>query len=308
MFDWVYLILSNSLGTINNLDRFLSPESLAHDSSLRDKQSGEERDLSKDTGHDLSSLLQDSPIPEDQALDADLLRKLGQDDTDQRQKIKIHTQVAAIWSKILNDGLKKEAKTELLEKYPRQGCLQLDAPLLNPEVEAVVNNTAKKRDKFLTMDQSLCGATMAAIGSLISDIIIGKDDSLDWMEVVQRLSDAGRLQCELMYQLSRARRAFIYPGFKKEAKSLLEKIKPDEFLFGTGLADRLKSAKSAEKAGLSMKFASIPKRNPSLTSTTGNWKGPPAKQFYQQAGHRSKFQRNQSRPRPFGNKNPRGPM
>lgn len=174
----------------------------------------------------------------------------------------------------------KEAKTELLGKYPRQGNLQLEAPLLNPEVETVLHETAKRRDRFLALDQSLCGATMSALGSLLSDIILRKDDSLDWVEIIQCLSDAGRLQYELMHQLSMARRALIYPGFKKEAKTLLEKTKADSFLFGTGLANRLKSAKSAEKAGMSMKVAFSAKSSSYPSSSVGNWKGPSVKSHF----------------------------
>lgn len=120
--------------------------------------------------------------------------------------------------------------------------------MLNPEVDTVLNETAK-RDRFLALDQSLCGATMSALGSLISDIILRKDGFLNRGEIVQCLSDASRLQCELMHQLSKARRALIYLGFKKEAKTLLEKTKAGSYLFGTDWRIVSKRRKVQRKQG-----------------------------------------------------------
>lgn len=90
---------------------------------------------------------QAADLVEDSQLDKDFLKRLGQeDDRNEVKKVKIHSQIAEIWRKILNEGLRKEVKTELLESYSRKSNLQLEAPLLNPEVEAMNEwNSEKKR-------------------------------------------------------------------------------------------------------------------------------------------------------------------
>lgn len=47
---------------------------------------------------------------------------------------------------------------------------------MNPEIEATVNDTSKKRDKFFTIDQDICGAGLSSLGKAISMILIDKID------------------------------------------------------------------------------------------------------------------------------------
>lgn len=288
----------------------MSPESLAQDEQDRDDSSSEEGTQSEINNSEPAGSATVAVVAEDPQIDENFLRSLDQEGKDEAKKVRIHShlrihsQVAAIWTKILSERLKKETKTDLLEK-PRKGNMRLEAPIFNPEVEAVMNDTAKKRDRFLGLDQSLCSATMSVLGSLVSEIILSKDN-MKWMDIVQRLNDAGRLQCELMYQLSKARKVFIYPGFKKEARNLLKRTKSDEFLFGDSLGDRLKTAKSAEKSGLSMKVAVPTRKSPFHPSTSENWRGPSARQYYQQTGHKIRIQGYQSQSKIHQNKTQQG--
>lgn len=94
-------------------------------------------------------------------------------------RLTLHPMLALAWEKILLEGLKKEKKVEILEKYLRKGNCPIQAPKLNPEIEASVNDTIKKRDKYLSADQELCGASLSALGVAINRIIEGQKQQIN---------------------------------------------------------------------------------------------------------------------------------
>jgi len=102
--------------------------------------------------------------------------------------------------------------------YPRKGNCPVDTPKLNPEVKAIVNDTVKKRDKFLAIDQDLCGTSLS-MGKAVNMILNDKKIEIDWKELLTTLTDSGRLRCELYKQITKARKAFIYPELDKKAKA-----------------------------------------------------------------------------------------
>lgn len=120
------------------------------------------------------------------------------------------------WKKVLAEGINKESKIKFLKMYPRKGNCPIDTPKLNPEVEAIVNDTAKKRDKYLAIDQDLCGASLSLLGKAVNMILNDKKAEIDRKELLTALIDSGRLMCELFKQLTKARKAFIYPGLDKK--------------------------------------------------------------------------------------------
>ncbi|KMQ91154.1 reverse transcriptase and recombinase, partial [Lasius niger] len=82
-------------------------------------------------------------------LDQETLEILGDDSGCKDEgRLTLHPMLALAWEKILLEGLKKEKKVEILEKYLRKGNCPIQAPKLNPEIEASVNDTIKKRDKL----------------------------------------------------------------------------------------------------------------------------------------------------------------
>lgn len=49
------------------------------------------------------------------------------------------------WKKVLAEGIDKEGKTKFFKMYPRKGNCPIYTPKLNPEVEAIVNDSEETR-------------------------------------------------------------------------------------------------------------------------------------------------------------------
>ena len=58
---------------------------------------------------------------------------------------------------------------------------------------------------------------------------------------------------EVHHQATKPREGFIHPSLDKNAKIILEKAKADDYLFGANLSNKLKTVKSIEKVGLTLK-------------------------------------------------------
>lgn len=69
------------------------------------------------------------------------------------------------------------------------------------------------------------------------------------------LSDAGRLLCDYHYRESQSRRFAILNSLNKETRDAVKDTKIDEYLFGSELAEHLKSAKAISKSGSEMRTA-----------------------------------------------------
>ncbi|KMQ83782.1 reverse transcriptase and recombinase [Lasius niger] len=73
-------------------------------------------------------------------LDQETLEILGDDSGCKDEGgLTLYPRLALTWEKILLERLKKEKKVEILQKYPRKGNCPIQAPKLNPEIEASVN-------------------------------------------------------------------------------------------------------------------------------------------------------------------------
>lgn len=72
-------------------------------------------------------------------------------------------------------------------------------------------------------------------------------------ELLKIFIDSGKLMCELFKQLTKARKAFIYPDLEKKARQLLGNASTDDLLFGSELLQRIKTTKEVEKVGLTLK-------------------------------------------------------
>ena len=222
-------------------------------------------------------------------LDEETLELLDDEGVSSKEdKFVFHPKLAASWEKILTRGLKKEKRVELLDKYPRRGNCPIVTPKLDSVIEASLNETSKKRDKFFANDLELCGAGLSALGTGITMIFNSQLEVIDTKELIATLADAGKLLCELHQQLIKARKAFIYPSLDKKAKAILESSQTGEYLFGPELPQRLKSAKAVEKLSLSLKPPAPEKRPVFRVSSNLNWRGPSASNRGQgQAGYRN---------------------
>lgn len=169
----------------------------------------------------------------------------------------IDPQVLSRWKHFREKRWPDEEREKILSLYPRQiNDLSFEAPTLNPEFTGILIDTAKRRDAYLKKTQNTIGAALVALGSAISLMI--KPSSEDDLEVLARQWDCAKLLMDAFEDKTRTRRKLIIPCVDKKWKSVLEATAPGKFLFGDELVEKLKLAKSVEKAGNDMLPAKIP--------------------------------------------------
>ena len=172
-------------------------------------------------------------------------------------QIKIHSSILNRWKFWFVNGIKKEEKENLLEKYQSPGGLEV--PKLNPEILLKLPKHAKSRDTHMSTRQQLAGAALAALGSVMTTLI-EETESIDKIQVMEKLHDAGKLMAEIIHSQTKSRKAFIVAGVDKDTKTMLEDTKTEEFLFGNNLSEKFKEAKVMDKIANSMKKQSYKTR------------------------------------------------
>ncbi|KAI5633927.1 hypothetical protein NE865_13356 [Phthorimaea operculella] len=222
-------------------------------------------------------------IPE---LDSEILNILGDDPSVVKEYAKdIQADLAVRFQHLLTNGLSKEIRKELQDKYlPPGNCALIDAPTLNPEIKAAVSEAIIKRDKAIEIKQKELGCAISCIGEALT-VLISKEDKD--ASVIKLLMDAARLLCDCQNADSTTRRNFVLYNVKKEMKDQLQKTKIDKLLFGPDLADTLKTAKMISKSVADLKPTSAVatkqagKNKPTPSTSTQqnrnnlNWKAPP---------------------------------
>lgn len=218
------------------------------------------------------------------AVDPDMLALLGDDPSKLPvSTVDLHPDIISRWNFILSSGLATDVKTQLLQKYPRGGSCNLEAPILNPEVVATLPEAAVKRDLHFKSVQETTGSALAALGLVISTLLNEGEEGVDRFLLMEHLADAGKLLTDVQHAQSLARRAFISPGLNKDLRQVLENSKVEQLLFGKDLQDRIKDAKSMDRVGKELKAA--PKQQqPKGRSGSLNWKRPPMREFQYQGG------------------------
>lgn len=224
-------------------------------------------------------------ISNNETLDEDVLRHLGEDPLAKNDKVfELHKAVSTRWENILNVGLDNKIKQELMEKYPSPSNLkELKAPILNQEVLPVISNYTLKKDKYQIFDQNQLSAGITAIGAGIN-ILLENTEASDKAKLLPLLSDAGRLLVDLHHNMSIRRRAFITPALNKAAKDIIDTSPVDNFLFGSDFGDRCKAIKVVERSSNDIKSLNLNKNTvfkkpkaPGVSYKQNkplNWKGP----------------------------------
>ncbi|XP_063370673.1 uncharacterized protein LOC134658996 [Cydia amplana] len=248
--------------------------------------------------------VQDAPLldtgesPEetgDVILDSTLLEILGEDPSLIQQYGKeIQNDLAKRLQHIATNGLAKEVRKELCDRYlPPSNCPLIDAPELNPEIKAAVSDAVMKRDKGIQLKQKQLGRAISCIAEALSSLMSKEDKDAP---TIRLLMDACRLLSDNQNQDSVTRRNFILYNLKKDMKEQMQKTNIDKMLFGSELAETLKTAKSISKSGADLKLptssnrVSGPKNKPYTPQQyTGahpkrnnlNWKAPPLNRRHQ---------------------------
>ncbi|XP_011858753.1 PREDICTED: uncharacterized protein LOC105556281 [Vollenhovia emeryi] len=210
-------------------------------------------------------------VENEEAIDENILEMLGEDP--QKSKaldITLHESIKLQWNYWIAHGLDKKVKDELTEKYARS--TEFDAPKLNAEISAILTEQAIKRDRYMLENQKLAGSALTAIGSTLTMIMAEQD--VDKLTFVQRLNEAAKLIIQIHHNQSVSRKAFIYPGVKKQFQSMLKETKPANFLFGNNLAEKIKDSKNIEKLSQNVKNQTAPRATTQYQGPkqTLNWK------------------------------------
>ncbi|KAJ3648904.1 hypothetical protein Zmor_020673 [Zophobas morio] len=229
---------------------------------------------------------QSTEAAESKKLDNEVELLLGEDPgAKKKDQVELHESLVSRWASWLSDGLPKEIKVQVVDKYPRKGNISLEAPELNEEIADTLNETGVRRDQLFNQEQNLAGSALSALGQGITMILKDEEEPLDHLELLEKLADAGKLITQLHFQVSSARRAFISPILTKSMKNLLQTSKPGSLLFGEKLTEKIKTAKSMEKIGKEIKASPLPstsgtskKLSRPAPRRTLNWRGPYARQ------------------------------
>lgn len=153
----------------------------------------------------------------------------------------------------MKEGIDKEEKTEILKLVPRNiKDIKLIAPKLNEEIAMNLrekNPEIEKKDKFLYHFQDMISACIALQTSNISAIINEEKEPINREEMLQQMSDALKLSCDLWHQFIISRKVNIAPTFNGKTKNVMAKVEPTEWLFGNNVQDLINKVKTADQVG-----------------------------------------------------------
>ncbi|KAL0859357.1 hypothetical protein ABMA27_011149 [Loxostege sticticalis] len=207
----------------------------------------------------------------------EILEILGEDPSQAKLYGKdIQQDLAIRMQHIATNGLSKEARKELLDRYlPPANCALIDAPTLNPEVAYAITDAIQKRDKGLVSRQKQQASALSCLGEALTQLMASDAKNTG---LIKLLMDAVKLISDNQATDSNIRRSFILNGLKKNLKDQLQATKIDKMLFGEQLVDTLKAAKAISRSGSDMKPA--PVRQPAAKKPPHNlnWRAPPQSQ------------------------------
>lgn len=161
----------------------------------------------------------------------------------------VHQALAGRWLDILQNGLPKDKKEEILKKYtPAENCIMLQAPKLGPHVQSTMSSISLKKDAYQMLAQNQLGRGISALGLALSELLNSQSDKPEDQKQITLLSDTGRILTDLFHTMSTSRRYFITSGFNPAEKAMAIENKIDEFLFGKDFSEKVKAFESVERS------------------------------------------------------------
>lgn len=193
----------------------------------------------------------------------------------------LQSELALRWTRILQNGLGKEAKDNIIKKYPTpSNFMQSIAPKLNPEIKTIMSEISLKRDARIRNRQNLIGKLLGCLGKSLTKILKGQINS---KELIEEINDGAKIASEIFHEDSSSRKFFALAGANKDIREGVKNSKTDEFLFGSECAENIKSAQALKKTGDIIKNndTKTPRNQKPPNKKQGNWKGPlPQQQQY----------------------------
>ncbi|XP_049867914.1 uncharacterized protein LOC126368074 [Pectinophora gossypiella] len=211
--------------------------------------------------------------------DDDIFSVFGEDPTLSKDfGEEIHSHLAVRWNNILQKGIKKENRSDLIKQYlPPSNCTFLLPPKLNDEIKAAVQETAVKRDSKLEQKQAQLGAGITCIGKAI-DVALKIPDKQLREKIIKYMGDGGQILTDLHYLESLTRRSLLGQGLNKNTKDAIKDIPRDNFLFGEVLPDKLKAVKACSKSATDIKVkpqkASSSHQRPNSKASNNSYTAP----------------------------------
>lgn len=243
-------------------------------------------------------------------MDDSIIRALGQTlSTEKEYGPDIHPELVKRIEGILTKGLNQETKDELMKKYVVPANVKLlDAPNLNKELEGLLSDAIKARDKRVQDRQQQMGIATAALLCATDTLIRG---DVDKIKLISTISDVTRLLTDLHYQDTVTRKKLIIPSLDKNVGKTVEHQDRDGYLFGENFNENVKSATAIKKSAGTILKQINPNNNrkntykptqfpKSFPKKQGNYKGPPRASMtqYKQGGGGRYHQTQNYKPRP----------
>lgn len=186
-------------------------------------------------------------------LDDDMLHAIGKRLTSEKKLADpVHSDLEVRWKEIYKDGIPKEVKKELFNKYAQpKNCVFLEAPKLNPEVKASIQEPVLNRDSRLVLKQEKVAVCLSALSSLLSTLL--KKEEINKLQFIENLSDSCKILVDLQRDESLTRKSLILSNINASLRDTLKETDVGEFLFGQQLEEKLKAAKLLEKSSKELK-------------------------------------------------------
>nr|CAI5870507.1 unnamed protein product [Callosobruchus analis] len=171
-----------------------------------------------------------------------------------KENSSLHSAINSRWTHYLTNGIPKDDLSSILTKYDTPtNCPALIPPALNAEVVGALSAAHAKRDSCYTDYQKEVARGLSALGHGISTIL-GKQDKpttsqSNQTSVLSSLVDTGKILTNLFFNISNTRRSLILPLLDKSVRDIVSTSKPQKYLFGEDLGEKIKLAKSIEKIG-----------------------------------------------------------
>lgn len=187
----------------------------------------------------------------------------------------IYEDLAKRWEPILKDGLKKEVKDELLKKclFPKN-CPLVKPPVLNPEIGAMLNESARNRDSRVLKKQNQLACALTLLSQTMTDMLT---KPINAPAILRNLSDTSKLIADSHYLETETRRSLVTPMVDKSFLDPFKNRKRDSHLFGEKLGDFIKSSRGIQKTGKLIQSSAATSSDlnfkPSLPRTYSNYRG-----------------------------------
>lgn len=186
-------------------------------------------------------------------LSEDTLQILGEDPGKGKLPIfTLHKAVEARWAHLVVHGLPKEEYNNISQRHetPSNGKF-LTPPIVNPEVKAIMSGPNMTRDASHSNYQRQLGIGITALGKALNNVLEEEENIPRVLKdkILSNMVDSGRILCSLHSDISQVRRQLIIPLLSKSVKDTVDNSLPGEFLFGSGLGEKIKEAKSLERTG-----------------------------------------------------------